>query len=175
MSRLILIIFSLAVFVTSANSQSINDSISKEYFYPDQTLKQNGFEINGLKEGTWFQYTEKGWLRFEWTYENGKKHGPYRSFFESGKVAAKGTYKNGKLEGTVLFYNENGELIHETEWSTNGDGISSKLISQKSYNPNAKKTGTIEEIDGKKYVWLFGKLSEVEKVTTYDKDGNEIK
>lgn len=57
----------------------------------------------------------------------------------------------------ILLVKKMSELIWE-------DG---QLVNYKFYNPNAKPNATIEEINGKKYVWVNGELLPVKNLTKY--------
>ncbi len=51
----------------------------KKYYYPDESLKEEGLIVNGLKTGVWKKWRATGQLQKEKNYINGKKNGLYQS------------------------------------------------------------------------------------------------
>ncbi len=56
----------------------------KKYYYPDESLKEEGLMVNGLKTGVWKKWRATGQLQKEKNYINGKKNGLYQSWYEDG-------------------------------------------------------------------------------------------
>ncbi len=103
--------------------------------WPDNRLNTEQAYVSGIKQGDYFEYTEKGILVAQETWAKGKKNGAFRyadektgvvvvsgDFFDDSLHAeVKGFYMNGNLqyvkhynlgirEGSVLSYYQNGAL-----------------------------------------------------------------
>ena len=68
---------------------------------------------NGLREGSWVGYHEKGQLGSKGDYKNGLREGSWVGHHENGQLSAKADYKNGKAEGSWVSYWDNGQLQHK--------------------------------------------------------------
>lgn len=125
------------------------------YYYANGRKHQEGCLVNTKKEGAWKEYNELGWLRFEFNYKNDVKNGGYKVFFENGNINATGTYLNGAIHDTLTIYDLDHKLVSKSLWKPVGYK-KSKEVWRKIYIKNAKSDGTIEVINGKKYVWSRG-------------------
>jgi uncharacterized protein YuzE len=120
-----------------------------------QSQEVNVLDANGMKQGVWVEYHENGAIKSKITYVDNVAQGEYETFRESGLLYGRGMHKNGELDGVFYSYDTLGNVLSITTWEYG------KLVDKKIMNPDAKETGTIEVIDGKKYMWLFGELKEV--------------
>ncbi|NVK53129.1 MAG: hypothetical protein HWD85_09360 [Flavobacteriaceae bacterium] len=69
-----------------------------------KTIKR-GMTIDGLKEGVWIEYDDKGNVKRIKNYKKGKLHGGHVSFYPDGSIYSFGSYTNGVSNGpSVLFF-----------------------------------------------------------------------
>lgn len=76
---------------------------------PDRVIE--GMVANGLKEGTWVEYSSGSFLpRHIVNYENGKKNGVFVEIDKTGSIVKKASYKNDVLDGQVCEWFRGGRL-----------------------------------------------------------------
>jgi antitoxin component YwqK of YwqJK toxin-antitoxin module len=92
---------------------------------------------NGMVNGVFKWYDDKGHLKGEQVYLNDVLEGQVRAYYPSSKVLWEGTNKNGKLEGLRKEYLESGILKAETQFK---NGIPDGLF--RWYYENGKLNGT---------------------------------
>jgi antitoxin component YwqK of YwqJK toxin-antitoxin module len=78
---------------------------SKIYF-PNGTLKEEGWIIDAQKNKYWFFYSENGNKKAEGHFENDRKVNWWIFYDKYEKVVRKCEYKNNKLNGFVINYQE---------------------------------------------------------------------
>ena len=167
--RSTILLFFFVLLTVSLFAQSSDSIYTKNYFDANKTkLYEEGYLMNEKREGIWKEYSEQGWLRFDWAYKNGLKNGTYKCYRKNGQVEAIGNYTDGLLDGTLKIYDEKNELFSESVWVRKKDGTKSELISTKYYSKNIKPDGTIEVIDGEKYIWGWGEKFAMPKDTLND-------
>jgi|GEM_PF-2005632 len=104
---------------------------------------EEGESLNGLKEGPWMTYNDKGIPKVLTTYHLGKKQGLSLKFDDKGAISQKEYYHNDELEGECLVY-EGNKLLERNQYANNQlNGISIKYY----------ETGDIQQelsyVDGK--------------------------
>jgi len=62
------------------------------------TLAQESAYINGVLDGVYKEFNQKGAVEKEIHYKDGKLDGPFRYYDENGKVTLEYQYKNGKQQ-----------------------------------------------------------------------------
>ncbi len=140
---------------TTKDTNKIKDCDYKIYYQTNGNKEKEGCLVKGSKEGVWKEYTEKGWVRFEWNYINNEKNGNYKCFYEDGKIYAIGKYNNGSLSDTLTAFDPKGNIISKTVWKSIGYKKSQEIW-RKIYVKNAKPDGTTETINGERYIWSKG-------------------
>lgn len=163
-------IFIICICLFSSNSLSaqipqVSDSTNKidefnkrqgywvnEYIYNNEKTIEVGYYNDDMKEGIWQTYSAEGSLKEEMEYRNNVLEGLKRTYRKNGMLHGEGQNKDGKVDGLFIGYDTLGIKMSEQIWD---HGI---LIDSKYQNPNAKPTGTIEEIDGKQLIWVNGEL-----------------
>jgi len=128
-------------------------------YYPEkQVPKTISNFVNGLFNGAYMEFNNRGQIemlasyknnaldgqyikfkngkpREKAGYKNGKMDGTYISYFDdykhSDKVQKEFNYKNGELDGTYRFYDEEGNLTLEYEYK-NGKKIRGGIVDAKS-------------------------------------------
>ena len=123
-----------------------------EYFDDDSNIvKETGYKIDGVKNGSYISYESSGIVSEVGTYKDGKKHGtvryfspiyqsspmdiitykdgiksgPYQEYyFGSNVVFEEGTYKNGKKSGSYIQYDEFGKVDESGTYKEVEDGKS---------------------------------------------------
>ena len=66
----------------------------------DRYVSQRGAFIDGLSEGTWYDYFPDGTVMHYQNYKNGNLDGPFRTFDKKGRVEFMGQYREGERVGT---------------------------------------------------------------------------
>jgi antitoxin component YwqK of YwqJK toxin-antitoxin module len=89
----------------------IKNGVYTEY-YPKRTAVkfQGPQDKNGLRNGRWFFYSEKGTEQSSTEYANGQKNGLIMVRYPNSNMHYTGFYKNDKEDGEWRFYKENGSL-----------------------------------------------------------------
>lgn len=162
--RVLLLLFTSAFNVITAQVNSVDSVIKCNYhtfYYSNGTKKEEGCFQKKNKEGLWRTYNENGILTFEWTYHRNVKDGPYRAFYKNGSIKAIGKYVKGSISDTLKTYDENSIQVMEIIWKVLPNGTSVKMVERKLVD-GVKNTGTIEVIDGKKYMWVDGTKNLIE-------------
>lgn len=118
---------------------------------------ENGYLLNGVKNGIWRTYNDDGKVKTITNYLNGLKNGPYYEFSNRGQIELAADYLNDKLDGLYAKY-KFGRPTIETQYR-NGliHGVHKEYFQNKD---NLQKE--VHFKDGKQ----DGKL------TYYDEEGN---
>ena len=107
--------------------------------YPHKNLPktqkvEEGYYVNGRKEGTWIKYFADGTVQLKGTYNNNRPEGPYTRYYPNGKIAEQGEFKANGYKGLLLRYHDNGQLAYRANF--NNQGQESGKVSY--YHPNGK-------------------------------------
>lgn len=107
--------------------------------YPHKNLPktqkvEEGYYVDGRKEGTWIKYFSDGSVQLKGTYHNNRPEGPYTRYYPNGKIAEQGEYKANGYKGLLLRYYDNGQLAYRANF--NNQGQESGKVSY--YHPNGK-------------------------------------
>lgn len=107
--------------------------------YPHKNLPktqkvEEGYYVDGRKEGTWIKYFSDGSIQLKGTYNNNRPEGPYTRYYPNGKIAEQGEYKANAYKGLLLRYHDNGQLAYRANF--NNQGQESGKVSY--YHPNGK-------------------------------------
>lgn len=84
----------------------------RSVFYPSAKIAEEAIYKNGIKEGAYKKYSEKGIVLEEAFYKKNEFDGQAIYRDPEGNVVAKGLYKNGVKVGIWQFF-ENGKLVSE--------------------------------------------------------------
>jgi hypothetical protein len=150
------------VSISLCNSGLFGQCDYKKNYFSDGKIESEGCMKNNRRDGTWKEYHKNGGVKFEWTYIEGMKQGPYKSYYESGKLNSIGNYKNGGLTDTLKFYGEDGKIFKVEVWEVSGKNQSTKIYS-KHTDPKVRPDGTVQNINGKEYIWVDGQKIEKPK------------
>ncbi len=88
----------------------------KRTYYDSGKLKQEWFEINGIKQGEYKEYWENGKLYEICNYVNGKKEGETKWYHMDGQLFKICNYVNGKYEGEAKYYGDFKKLIRTLKY-----------------------------------------------------------
>lgn len=137
----------------------------KEYFEHDPNiLKETGFKISGVKNGTFTLYSSDGSSVYQTgTYKDGKRHGVVNTFIPMNQFnpSESFTYKDGIKHGTYREYYFGTDTLFELGTCKNGKKVGS--YEQYDEYGNVNETGNhIEE----------GRNSETDEYTLYYKNGS---
>jgi antitoxin component YwqK of YwqJK toxin-antitoxin module len=107
--------------------------------YPHKNLPktqkvEEGYYVDGRKEGTWIKYFSDGSIQLKGTYNNNRPEGPYTRYYPNGKIAEQGEYNANGYKGLLLRYHDNGQLAYRANF--NNQGQESGKVSY--YHPNGK-------------------------------------
>ena len=118
------------------------DGLAYEYSCDGSYSEQ--FYRDGLKHGTWLNFSKYGAVLSYVNYKNGLLHGKYEFFNESGATFEKGCYSNDEYIGDQLQYYTNGNLKKLKKYDANGMIILIKvyredgsLMSKMTFQPTA--------------------------------------
>jgi GH24 family phage-related lysozyme (muramidase)/antitoxin component YwqK of YwqJK toxin-antitoxin module len=73
-------------------------------------IKINQYDIDGRKQGIWYEYHDNGELFLKGNYINGEKEGHWEFYYDNGKLHSKGPYKDDLKDGIWEEYYINGNL-----------------------------------------------------------------
>ncbi len=129
-------------------------------YFPNGKLGRTFQTINDKIEGEYINYYDNGQIEEKYIFRDGEKNGPYEKFYKNGKLKEKGVYKNNKTADSFEQYSSNGVLILKGNFDESG-----------------KETGVTTEydIDGLKLFEFTYKKGELINITSYAKDGSQIK
>ncbi len=88
----------------------------RSVFYPNTKIAEETNYTNGIKNGPYKKYSDKGTVLEETIYKNGEYDGPAIFRDPLGNIVAKGKYIKGVKRGLWQFY-ENGKLVSEENMS----------------------------------------------------------
>ena len=93
--------------------------------YPHKNLPktqkvEEGYYVDGRKEGTWIKYFSDGGVQLKGTYNNNRPEGPYTRYFPNGKIAEQGEFKANGYKGLLLRYHDNGQLAYRANFNNQG-------------------------------------------------------
>ncbi len=115
-------------------------------------LLESGFIINGSKSGTWITYytaKDAGRMKTLASYTNGILNGPYFEFNNRGQIESESNYMDNKYHGKVVSYKFGRPLTEKTYERGELNGLSSDYYSdgviQKEINfKNGKQHGSMK-------------------------------
>lgn len=163
------------------SSNKKGKKLDYKVFYPDGSLKREGFYENNNKNGVWKYYTRYGTVSAIENYEDGVLVDTAKYFYNNGQLKSLETYKNGKLNGLYLRYNIYGDLIREGtfldgewdkdfyEYNSDGNLVSEYYYVDGSLNGILKTYG----VNGKLIYWK--KYEYGKEVLSNFLDTNELK
>lgn len=170
----------------------------KMYSKSKKLLREEHYDADGLKIGSWKTYNNDGVLEQEQTYKNDSLHGLSINY-KNGNITNSAEYKNGKKNGLTVYNNdknqkssdviyENDNLIKEIIYYQNGSVFSlqelnretelyttkyfdkqGKLIHENRYNANKNPVGI------NKFFVLNGDEPNSNSEVHYDQNGKKIK
>ncbi len=101
---------------------------------PKTQKVEEGYYVNGRKEGTWIKYFADGGVQLKGTYNNNRPEGTYTRYYNNGKIAEQGEFRANGYKGLLVRYHENGQLAYRANF--NNQGQESGKVSY--YHPNGK-------------------------------------
>ncbi|QDO95626.1 hypothetical protein FNB79_01195 [Formosa sediminum] len=79
-------------------------------YHQNNTLAERLGYVNGKREGTARQWSDKGVLRIASNYKNNRLNGDYITWWDNGIISSKSHYVNGKKQGLDEEWYPNGQL-----------------------------------------------------------------
>ncbi len=101
---------------------------------PKTQKVEEGYYVNGRKEGTWVKYFSDGSVQLKGTYNNNRPEGSYTRYYSNGKIAEQGEFRANGYKGLLMRYHENGQLAYRANFNNQGQE-SGKVCY---YHPNGK-------------------------------------
>ena len=101
---------------------------------PKTQKVEEGYYVNGRKEGIWTKFFADGGVQLKGTYNNNRPEGPFTRYYPNGKIAEQGDFRSNGYKGLLLRYHENGQLAYRANF--NNQGQESGKVSY--YHPNGK-------------------------------------
>ena len=97
-----------------------------KYFNHEGELKDQGYYVNGQKDGLWVHYHDQkhGNIRnisSEENYRDGERHGLTKSYYNDGSISSEWYWKNGIRHAVSKNYYKNGQLELKQIWDNNGE------------------------------------------------------
>ncbi len=138
-------------------------------FYPDGTMKWEGYFKQDLKHGYFKYYFEDGTLKTTERYENGvliedpkaSKIRLLSTFDENGNKTAEGTYRNGIKDGIHRVFNDSGQVVQSFLYSMG------TKIAEGVYDEEGRRQGFWKEFYPDGTLMSEGKYENDEKVGTW--------
>ncbi len=95
---------------------SLDEKIYVRDYYPNKTLKSEGWMQNNKKVDYWFFYYENGVKKEEGHFENNKRAEWWIFYNTKKKIIKKCEFKNDKQDGFSVIYNE-GEVVKAEKYA----------------------------------------------------------
>ncbi len=76
----------------------------------EDRLREEGFFVDGHKDGYWKNYHPDGWLFSAGRYRKGERDGVWQRYSRSGSRLRQATFENGELHGPAMTWHENRSL-----------------------------------------------------------------
>ena len=118
-----LILFAAALMISWAsmaqNVETLDVSMEKNGPFSTQVGEYliEGKVLNGLKEGTWYEYhANKHLLHRMIQFEKGKKNGAYLEVDETGALVKKAEYSDDEYDGVVYTWYRGGKLSNKSTY-----------------------------------------------------------
>lgn len=93
-----------------------NEKIYVRDYYPNKTLKSEGWMQNNKKVDYWFFYYENGIKKEEGHFENNKRANWWIFYNAKRKIIKKCEFKNDKQDGFSVIYND-GEVVKAEKYT----------------------------------------------------------
>lgn len=152
-------------------TENAGGGVTKAYKKSGEHYTEQGFLVNGVKNGVWITYfdgEEAGKIKTLASYSNGVLNGPYYEYTNRGQIETEVNYINGLYDGVVSSY-KFGRTTSSRSYKANeldgpsyeyfGDGKLQKETNFKKgkqhgimtwYNEEGKKTMEYEYNNGEK-------------------------
>jgi antitoxin component YwqK of YwqJK toxin-antitoxin module len=151
-------------------------------FFPNQTIRSQGFLLDGKKHGKWILFNENGQITYEMKFLNGQeKLSKQYGWYENGQMKYERNAKDELLDGSSIFLNPDG-IIQENfvykEGKLHGPFSLFNIHGQKTHTGNyrnGKKNGLFIwwYRNGQKWVEIKYKNNAIIKRFEWDKYGNK--
>lgn len=101
-----------------SKTQFVNGILQGEFtsYYEKGGLESKGQYKDGLEDGLWIIYYENGNVKREWEYSYGSYNGKCNHYYEDGQPEITGQYKYGKPDGIWIEYYSDGTVKKKQEW-----------------------------------------------------------
>lgn len=172
--KYVTLVFSTVLFIScggnssSSSSTGTGDFTGYEIYQADNSsaslakkrsgdgTTEEGYIVDGKKNGMWITYHENGRAKTISSYSDNQLNGPFLELNDRGQITKKMSYHNGKHHGITATYKFGRVEVESTYKNGLIDGY------RKEFNNKSELTKHIEYKDGKQH----GKLR------YYDEEGN---
>ena len=86
-------------------------TFKEQIFYENGQISSEGYFVNGVKNGKFKSWTEKGILTAKWEMLDGEEHGFIKCWYENGVKKREGVLNRGIENGIFKDWDENGDPI----------------------------------------------------------------
>jgi antitoxin component YwqK of YwqJK toxin-antitoxin module len=114
---------------------------------PKDLKVEEGYYVNGRKEGIWTKFFSNGQAQLKGTYRNNRPEGDYTRYYSNGQIAEQGEFQSNRYKGALVRYHQNGHVAYRANF--NNQGQESGKVSY--YHENGKialsytvKNGTLQ-------------------------------
>ena len=142
----------------------------KKQYYKDNTIKSAGMHKDGVADGPWKYYNEKGILESEGKKVDGKLHGLWKVYTKDGKLNSTGKYEDGVKSGEWKVYSATGELFYQGKF-VNGK----KHGFFKFYKGNKTQASGSFQYGKRNGEWVFNNKPGVTEKVVYKRNKISIK
>lgn len=82
---------------------------------------EEGYFVNGRKEGVWIQYHKDGkTISLKGNYNNNRPEGDYKRYFKNGKLREAGSFSKDGYKGQLTRYYSNGKTAYQGSYNNSG-------------------------------------------------------
>ena len=89
--------------------------------FPPNTRVEEGYFVNGRKEGIWIHYhTDGKSVSLKGNFTNNRPDGDYKRYFMNGKLKESGSFSKDEYKGLLTRYHPNGKMAYQGSFNNSG-------------------------------------------------------
>jgi antitoxin component YwqK of YwqJK toxin-antitoxin module len=82
---------------------------------------EEGYFVNGRKEGVWIKYHKDGKsIKLKGNYNNNRPDGEYKRYFKDEKLKESGSFSKDQFKGELIRYHANGKIAYQGSYNNSG-------------------------------------------------------
>ncbi len=138
--------------------------------YPKEAKIEEGYYINGFKEGVWIKYYPDGRTKkLVGNYVNNRPMGMYTRYYSNGKIMEKGNFSYKNFTGPYARYHQNGKLAYRCTF--NKEGHETGLIQHYHENGNIALEFTSKDGQPTGKLTRYYENGSIKEVLNYNDNG----